>query len=75
VAAAGTGLVLRLGPAPLEFPLTSIGRDLFAWQPVGENATGLSTLPFAVGAGGRATSFTDVYLASGGPGTLARQEG
>jgi hypothetical protein len=74
VAASGPGLVLRLGPAPLEFPLTSAGRDVFTWQPVGENATGPSTLTFTVGPGGRATAFADAYLTSGGPGRLTRQE-
>ena len=73
VAARGDGLVLRIGPAPLEFPLTHFDRDTFTWQPTGENAYGLSGLTFVV-EGDKASGFRDQYLASGGPGDLARKE-
>ena len=74
VAARGDGLVLRIGPAPLEFPLTHFDRDTFTWQPTGENAYGVSGLTFVVGGNDRASGFGDQYLASGGPGELARKE-
>ena len=48
IAAGGDGLVLRLGPKPLEFPLTHFDRDTFTWQPIGENAYGLSGLTFTI---------------------------
>ena len=71
---AGTGLALRIGPKPNEFGLTHYARDTFSWQPSGENATVRSGLTFSVGADGRASGFTDEYLASGGPGSLTRSE-
>ena len=73
VAARGDDLVLRIGPAPLEFALTHFDRDTFTWQPTGENAYGLSGLTFVV-EGDKASGFRDQYLASGGPGELARKE-
>lgn len=74
--AAGTdGLVLRIGPRPLEFPLTPYDRDTFSWQPMGENALGRSGLSFLIGPDGRATAFTDEYLTMGGAGTLTRAPG
>jgi hypothetical protein len=73
VAVVGGQLVLRLGPKPLEFPLTPLGRDSFTWTPVGENAFGdRSGLVFTVGPNGQASALTDDYLTSGGPGTLVR---
>ena len=48
IAAGGDGLVLRIGPKPLEFPLTHFDRDTFTWQPIGENAYGLSGLTFTI---------------------------
>jgi uncharacterized protein DUF3471 len=73
IAASGDGLALRIGPKPMEFPLTHFDRDTFTWQPQGENAFGLSGLTFVV-AGTKAVGFRDQYLASGGPGELARKE-
>lgn len=54
VAAEGNGLVLKLGPKPMTFPLRHYDRDLFLYQPVGENAGGLSAVTFTVGADGKA---------------------
>jgi hypothetical protein len=71
VVAGGDGLVLRIGPKPMEFPLTHYARDTFTWQPQGEFAYGLSGLTFVV-EGTKASGFRDQYLASGGPGDLAR---
>jgi CubicO group peptidase (beta-lactamase class C family) len=72
IAAGGDRMVLRIGPAPLEFPLTHYARDTFSWQPIGENALGPSGLTFLVGADGSATAFHDEYLAKHGPGIIRR---
>lgn len=72
IAAATEGLVLRIGPRPLEFLLTHYDRDTFSWQPIGENALGRSGLSFLVEPDGRAATFNDEYLAIGGAGTLTR---
>jgi CubicO group peptidase (beta-lactamase class C family) len=74
VAASGDGLVLRIGPKPLEFPLTHFDRDTFTWQPIGENAYGLSGLTFTIEDDDQASGFSDQYLASGGAGNLARKQ-
>jgi CubicO group peptidase (beta-lactamase class C family) len=62
------GLVLRIGPTPLEFPMRHFDRDTFSWQPVGENAYGPSGLSFTVGPDNRALAFRDEYLAVDGEG-------
>ena len=72
IAEVGGNLVVRLGPAPREFPLTHYDRDTFSWQPTGENAYGPSGLTFTVGPDGTATGFHDEYLATDGPGDLER---
>jgi CubicO group peptidase (beta-lactamase class C family) len=72
IAHAADGLVLRIGPKPLAFPLTHDDRDTFSWQPAGENAAGRSGLSFSIGADGAAFAFRDDYLAMGGPGILLR---
>lgn len=72
IALAADGLTLRIGPTPLEFPLTHYDRDTFSWQPVGENAAGRSGLSFLIDAEGAAFAFHDDYLASGGPEVLLR---
>jgi CubicO group peptidase (beta-lactamase class C family) len=72
IAQAADGLVMRIGPKPLAFPLTHYDRDTFSWQPAGENAAGRSGLSFQVGADGTAYAFRDDYLAMGGSGVLLR---
>ena len=72
IAAAEDGLVLRIGPRGLAFPLTHYERDTFSWQPIGENAEGRSGLSFLVGPDGSATAFSDEYLDKDGAGTLTR---
>ena len=72
IAQAADGLVMRIGPKPLEFPLTHYDRDTFSWQPAGENATGRSGLSFLIGADGKALSFRDDYLAVDQAGVLLR---
>jgi CubicO group peptidase (beta-lactamase class C family) len=72
IAQAGDGLVLRIGPKPLEFPLTHYDRDTFTWQPAGENAAGRSGLSFLIGADGAAYAFRDDYLDVDEAGVLQR---
>ena len=72
IVAGDDGLVMRIGPAPLEFPLQHYDRDTFSWAPIGENASGRSGLTFTIGPEGIATAFTDEYLTKLGPGTLSR---
>jgi CubicO group peptidase (beta-lactamase class C family) len=72
IARAADGLVLRIGPKPLEFPLTHYDRDTFSWQPAGENAAGRSGLSFLIGADGTAVAFRDDYLAVDKAGVLLR---
>ena len=72
IAHGADGLVLRIGPRPLEFPLTPYDRDTFSWQPEGENAAGRSGLSFLIGADGKAHSFRDDYLAVDQAGVLVR---
>ncbi|HEY7031448.1 MAG TPA: serine hydrolase [Thermomicrobiales bacterium] len=52
------GLVLHLGPARTAYPMRHYDRDVFLYQPVGENAGGESAVSFAIGADGRATGVT-----------------
>jgi hypothetical protein len=72
ISRSGDGLVLRIGPKPLDIPLRHYDRDTFSWQPPGENATVRSGLSFTIGPDGMALSFEDEYLANGGPGILTR---
>src|SRR5215213_8505833 len=72
IARGAEGLVLRIGPKPLEFPLTHYDRDTFSWQPEGENAAGRSGLSFLIGAEERAFAFRDEYLAVDDAGVLLR---
>ena len=74
IVASGDDLVLRIGPKPVEFPLTHFDRDTFTWQPTGENAYGLSGLTFRMGDNDQASGFSDQYLGSGGAGDLMRKQ-
>jgi CubicO group peptidase (beta-lactamase class C family) len=72
IARGAEGLMLRIGPKPLEFPLTHFDRDTFSWQPEGENAAGRSGLSFLIDADERAFAFRDEYLAVDDAGVLLR---
>jgi hypothetical protein len=45
---------------------------VFTYQPVGENAFGPSSVAFAIGASGKATSVTVEILNTGGQGRFDR---
>ena len=74
IVADGDTLALLIGPAARTFPLTHFDRDLFTWQPEGENAQLPSALAFTIGPAGTAVSFDDDYLTWGGAGHLVRPE-
>ena len=72
VAAENGGLVLRLGPRRMAFPLRHWDRDVFAYQPTGENAAGLSGVTFQVEPGPSATLVVVEALDVHGQGTFTR---
>ena len=72
IAAHGGGLVLTQGPHKAPFPLRHFARNVFTYQPVGENAYGLSAVTFTVGAGGKATRVVVENLDIHGQGTFTR---
>lgn len=72
VAEENGGLVLKLGPKATAFPLTHFDRDVFLYQPQGENAAGLSAVTFRIGADRIADSVVLENLNIHGSGTLTR---
>ncbi|HEY7060318.1 MAG TPA: serine hydrolase [Chloroflexota bacterium] len=72
VALEGDGLVLRLGPARTAYPLWHYDGDVFAYQPVGENAYSPSGVIFQVGPSQTAGSVTVENLDLNGQGTFTR---
>jgi CubicO group peptidase (beta-lactamase class C family) len=72
VAQAGSGLVMKLGPKQQPYPLRHFDRDVFTYQPTGENAFGPSAVTFQGGVSGNATSVTIENLDTFGQGTFDR---
>ena len=72
IAAESDGLVLRMGPDETSYPLRHYDRDLFVFQPTGENAGGLSAVTFTVGAGESASRVVIEYLDVHDQGTFVR---
>ncbi|HET7093736.1 MAG TPA: DUF3471 domain-containing protein, partial [Thermomicrobiales bacterium] len=72
VVAEGNDLTLRLGPAPMAFPLTHYDRDVFFFQPPGENAFGPSGAIFDIGPDGAAARLTIEWLNVTEQGTFRR---
>jgi len=75
IVATNAGLVLKLGPKRNWFALRHFERDVFIYQPVGENAYGPSAVTFTVGADHKATSVTIENLDINGQGTFSRAPG
>lgn len=65
-------LILRLGPKPLEFALRHWDRDVFIYQPTGENAGGPGGLRFSIAPGGQADQVLIENLNIHGQGTFSR---
>lgn len=68
------GLVLRLGPNQMEHELTHYDRDMFLYQPVGENAYGPSPVRFSISPDGSAGSMDIDILAQYGDGRFHRND-
>jgi CubicO group peptidase (beta-lactamase class C family) len=66
------GLVLRIGPKKSPFPLRHWDRDVFLYQPEGENAGPLSAVTFLVGPDRKATRVVLENLDVQSQGTFAR---
>jgi hypothetical protein len=67
-------LSLRLGPKPSGFTLRHWDRDLFIYQPTGENAGGPGGLRFAIAPDGAADSVLIENLNTHGQGTFLRMK-
>jgi hypothetical protein len=72
IAAENDRLDLRIGPALTSYPLTHYDRDVFTYQPPGENAFGPSAVTFLVGPEGNADRVTLENLDLDGQGTFQR---
>jgi CubicO group peptidase (beta-lactamase class C family) len=72
VAVENSGLVLRQGPRPLEFPLRHWDGDVYLYQPTGENAGGPSRVTFTFGPDRTASSVVVEILDITGEGTFLR---
>jgi CubicO group peptidase (beta-lactamase class C family) len=68
----GGGLVLRLGPKKLEWPLRHWDRDYFYFRPGGESLFGGSGASFQVGPDGKAGRLTLNAFNRGGLGVFTR---
>jgi CubicO group peptidase (beta-lactamase class C family) len=72
VAAKDGGLLLLLGPRKDAFPLHHFDRDVFTYQPAGENAYGRAAVTFTVGADEKATRVVIENLNVDGQGSFVR---
>ncbi len=63
------------GPGPNRFQLRHFDRDVFTYQPIGENAEGASAVSFAVGADQKAVSVTVENLDVDHQGSFVRRKG
>jgi CubicO group peptidase (beta-lactamase class C family) len=75
VTADGDRLSMAMGPpeAPTTFPLTHHSGDVFTFESIGENATGLAGALFTVDAGGTASSVRLDFYDQTGLGTFTRE--
>ena len=65
-------LFLRLGPKPMEFPLSHWNRDAFIYQPTGESAGGPSGVRFSIAPDGQADQVLIENLDIHGQATFSR---
>ncbi len=72
ILASSDGLALTLGPKPNSYALRHYDRDVFTYQPTGENAYGPSAVTFQIGASGNATAVTIENLDITGQGRFER---
>jgi CubicO group peptidase (beta-lactamase class C family) len=69
----GSGLAMRLGPNQHTFPLTHYSRDVFTYEPVGENAGRASAVTFTIAANGQASQVVIENLNLYKAGTFTKQ--
>lgn len=74
VVAGAAGLELRIGTNKRAFPLRHFDRDTFTFETIGENASGLSGVTFALDGAGRARSVWIEAFDKSGLGTFARTQ-
>ena len=72
IAASGAGLTLKHDAVGAEYPMRAFDRDVFSYQPAGENAFGPAAITFTVGSAGVATAVTVQNLDLNDQGTFAR---
>ena len=72
IAASDQGLALKLGPAQQPFPMQHFDRDVFTYQPTGENAAGPSAVTFTIAADQQAAAVTIENLDTDGQGRFVR---
>ncbi|MES2461746.1 MAG: serine hydrolase [Armatimonadota bacterium] len=72
IAAQSGSLVLKQGPAQTAFPMTHWDGNIFLFQPVGEQAGGLSGVTFTIGANQKAEKILVENLNIYGLGTFTR---
>lgn len=73
ITAAPDGLVLKQGPVRAPFAMQHFDRDVFTYQPVGENAFGPSAVTFTIGADRVAATVTIENLDRNGQGRFDRR--
>ena len=72
IATENGGLVIKMGPDQTTFPMQHWDRDVFHYQPVGENAGGLSGVTFTIGTSQKAAGIVVENLNVDGNRTFAR---
>ncbi len=72
IAATDAGLAVELGPGRQPFAMQHFDRDVFTYQPSGENAAGVSAITFTIAADRQANTVTIENLDVYGQGTFAR---
>jgi CubicO group peptidase (beta-lactamase class C family) len=67
------GLWIKLGPQQQPYPMQHFDRDVFTYQPVGENAAGRSAVTFTIAPDQKATAVMVENLDVNGQGTFPRE--
>ena len=67
------GLWVKLGPQQQPYPMQHFDRDVFTYQPIGENAAGRSAVTFTIAPDQKATAVTVENLDVNGQGTFPRE--
>ena len=73
IVASDQGLWVKLGPQQQPSPMHHFDRDVFTYQPVGENAAGPSAVTFTIAADQKAATVTIENFDIDGQGTFSRE--